>query len=51
MRCHTIQINKGVVYPWIGIRYWIGSYKMTHDSNQHGGGLPMDWNYILDWVI
>ena len=47
----TIKINMGVVYPCIGIKYWIGSYKVTHDSNQHGGGLPMDWDYVLDWVI
>ena len=41
----------GVVYPCIGIGDWIGSYLTVHRQNDHGGGIPMYWNWVLDWVI
>ena len=41
----------GVVYPCIGIGYWIGSYLTVHCLNDHRGGVLMYWNWGLDWVI
>ena len=41
----------GVLYPCIGIGYWIGSYLMVHCLNDHRGGVLMFWNWGLDWVI
>ena len=41
----------GVVYPWIRIGYWIGSYLTVHRIIVHRGGVLMYWNWGLDWVI
>ena len=41
----------GVVYPCIGIGYWIGSYLTVHRIIDHRGGVLMYWNWGLDWVI
>ena len=46
-----------MVYLCIGIGYWIGSYQMVHQKHDHQGyewcstiGVPMYWNWELDWV-
>ena len=50
-RRYIDKMIMGEVYPCIGIGYWIGSYLTVHRQNDHAGGIPMYWNWVLDWVI
>ena len=40
------------VYLCIGIGYWIGfhSYKYIGKITGHNYKVPMNWNWVLDWV-
>ena len=42
------KIIVGVVYPWIGIMYWIGSYKVTREKINMGVVYP--WIEITYWI-